>query len=201
MPSDVFSSEVDRITAGNAIARPPVTRDRLGRWQRADVGEWDWFYGLPASEQNYIRAHHMSAKGVEPDVVATWHGSDVDDVMGAWARAVAAGRRRAVASTDPLSDSWDDVCADDEPPSHYGDDMASELDLVGPVEVAQRAGVTRSAVTQWRKRYADFPAPLAVIGSGRQGPRGGEVAGTPVWSWPAVAAWLASPHDRRRRRS
>ena len=65
-------------------------------------------------------------------------------------------------------------------------------DLVGPSEVAERAGVSRSTVAQWRRRHPDFPAPLAYLGAGRQAPRGGSSGGMPVWDWPAVAAWLVT---------
>ncbi|MGA4901968.1 N-6 DNA methylase [Streptomyces griseoincarnatus] len=51
--------------------------------------------------------------------------------------------------------------------------------LVTGAEVARLAGVTRAAVSNWRRRYDDFPAPVS----------GG--AGTPLFSLPEVRAWLA----------
>ena len=39
-------------------------------------------------------------------------------------------------------------------------------DLVGIFEVAEIAGVTRQAVTNWRNRFDDFPPPLADLRSG-----------------------------------
>jgi len=83
----------------------------------------------------------------------------------------------------------------DEAASRYIDAMANTLtgtaaeELVGPAEVAERAGVSRSAVAQWRRRYPDFPAPVAVLGAGRQAPKG-MAGGMAVWTWGAVHAWL-----------
>ena len=52
------------------------------------------------------------------------------------------------------------------------------LDLVGIVEIASRAKVTRDAIHKWRERHADFPTPEAVLSA------------TPVWRWSSVEAWL-----------
>ena len=54
-------------------------------------------------------------------------------------------------------------------------------DLVGLQEVAEMAQVTASAVANWRRRFPDFPRPLAELKSG------------PVFSRSVVQAWL----DRR----
>lgn len=51
-------------------------------------------------------------------------------------------------------------------------------DLVGVQEIAQMAGVTSQAVTNWEARYADFPQPLVRLASG------------PVWEWKRVVKWL-----------
>jgi len=51
-------------------------------------------------------------------------------------------------------------------------------DLVGIIEIANRAGVKKDAVHKWRKRYAGFPAPVVML------------AATPVWEWDDVARWL-----------
>lgn len=64
--------------------------------------------------------------------------------------------------------------------------------LVGPAEIADRLGVGKSTVAQWRRRYDDFPAPLAVLGNGRQAPRGGQPAGTPVFFWMDVLNWAVA---------
>lgn len=50
--------------------------------------------------------------------------------------------------------------------------------LVGTVEIAARLGLKRPhLVHDWRKRYDDFPAPVAVI------------SGVHVWNWPEVERW------------
>jgi hypothetical protein len=188
--TDTFTGELDRLTDGNRICRPPRTRNRAGRWVRADGGEWDWYYGLPASDREWIRAHHMTPNGLHPDVAADWAGLDIDAWAEQWTAAVRGARKRAAAG-DPLD--WE---LDEEPepdgPTTYDDTMTRpELDLVGPVEVSTRAGVSRGAIAQWRRRYADFPAPVAVIGMARRGPRGGS-GGTPVWIWSDVHGWLVA---------
>lgn len=55
---------------------------------------------------------------------------------------------------------------------------ASESLLTG-AEIARLAGVTRAAVSNWRRRYSDFPAPV----------EGG--ANTPLFSLTEVRSWLA----------
>jgi len=54
-----------------------------------------------------------------------------------------------------------------------------DQDLVGLQEIATMAGVTASAVANWRKRFTDFPSPLVDLKSG------------PVFSQAQVHAWLA----------
>ena len=50
--------------------------------------------------------------------------------------------------------------------------------LVGAAEIAERLGNKDPRVIHsWRRRYADFPAPVARL---RQGL---------VWSWPDVRKW------------
>ena len=51
-------------------------------------------------------------------------------------------------------------------------------DPVGSVEIAARAGVTRSTVDQWRQRDLGFPVPRWTVG------------GRPAWDWSDIAAWL-----------
>lgn len=60
-------------------------------------------------------------------------------------------------------------------------DLVEVLDLVGPVEVAERLGVPRGTVRQWRWRKV-MPEPLAIC------------SGVPVWHYPTIAAW----YERRR---
>lgn len=55
----------------------------------------------------------------------------------------------------------------------------SDLDLIGLHEIATLAGLTPSAVANWRNRFADFPAPVVDLKSG------------PVFQGAHVRAWLA----------
>ncbi|GAA4931460.1 N-6 DNA methylase [Streptomyces coeruleoprunus] len=52
--------------------------------------------------------------------------------------------------------------------------------LVTGAEIARLAGVTRAAVSNWRRRHGDFPAP---VGGG---------AGTPLFALDEVRAWLGA---------
>lgn len=54
------------------------------------------------------------------------------------------------------------------------------LPLVGLIEIARRAGVRRPVVSDWRRRHADFPKPVA------------ELAVGPVFWWPDVERWLVA---------
>ncbi|MFD6414886.1 class I SAM-dependent DNA methyltransferase [Streptomyces sp. NPDC060194] len=54
--------------------------------------------------------------------------------------------------------------------------------LVTGAEVARLAGVTRAAVSNWRRRYEDFPSMV------------GGSASSPLFAWPAVEEWLARRH-------
>ena len=81
----------------------------------------------------------------------------------------------------------------------YRDAVTMEQDerdageLVGPGEVAARLCVSRSTVSQWRRRHAAFPSPVAVLDAGsRQNLDGTAQAGMPVWHWADVAAWARS---------
>lgn len=56
--------------------------------------------------------------------------------------------------------------------------MNIEDDLQTAAWIARQVGVGRAAVANWRKRYPDFPQPVA----------GG--TNTPLFSWSAVQAWL-----------
>lgn len=58
--------------------------------------------------------------------------------------------------------------------------MTRQCDPVGAVEIAQRAGVARATVDQWRWRHEDFPAPRWTVG------------GRPAWNWDEIAAWLSN---------
>ncbi|MDI3420122.1 N-6 DNA methylase [Streptomyces luteolus] len=50
--------------------------------------------------------------------------------------------------------------------------------LVTGAEIARLAGVTRAAVSNWRRRYGDFP------------PAQGGSASSPLFAWPEVRDWL-----------
>jgi hypothetical protein len=51
-------------------------------------------------------------------------------------------------------------------------------DLVGAAEIADRLDIAhRETVINWRRRYPDFPKPVA------------ELRGALIWAWPDVEAW------------
>lgn len=51
------------------------------------------------------------------------------------------------------------------------------VEPVGTIEIAERLGVTRDAVNQWRRRDLGFPGPRWVVG------------GRPAWDWSEVERW------------
>lgn len=57
-------------------------------------------------------------------------------------------------------------------------------DLFGLSEIADLAGVTRQAVTNWRKRFDDFPKPAQTLQSG------------PVWNRDEAELWLKQKAGR-----
>jgi chromosome partitioning protein len=51
-------------------------------------------------------------------------------------------------------------------------------DLVGAAEIAERLGLTHvPSVHSWRRRYGDFPQPIAELKMGL------------IWRWSDVEAW------------
>jgi len=60
----------------------------------------------------------------------------------------------------------------------------NEDDLLGISEIAELASVTRQAVTNWRKRFDDFPKPLQILQSG------------PVWKKELIEEWLKQKDGR-----
>ncbi len=52
------------------------------------------------------------------------------------------------------------------------------LCLVGPAELAEKAGVSRTMVNKWRDRFDDFPEPLVTLKMG------------PLWAWVDVEPWI-----------
>jgi predicted nucleic acid-binding protein len=59
----------------------------------------------------------------------------------------------------------------------YGTPAVS--DPVSVAEISARARASVNTVQSWRRRHADFPRPAAQLAAG------------PIWSWPAIAAWIA----------
>ena len=59
-----------------------------------------------------------------------------------------------------------------------------EQNLLGISEIAEMAGVTRQAVTNWRKRFDDFPQPVQTLQSG------------PVWKRELIEDWLKQREGR-----
>ncbi len=53
-----------------------------------------------------------------------------------------------------------------------------DLQPVGVLEIAQRAGVHEVTVRQWKARYPSFPRPLWTV------------SGQPAWDWADVQEWL-----------
>ncbi len=144
--------EIDRLTDGNLIARPKVSRDRNGRWHRDTGAEWDWFYALPQSERSYLQAHYMTERGVQPDVVATWLDASVDTAMGEWVFAIRTARQSRPRSADPLE--WDEP----DPENDYSD----LPELMGVKGIAELFGVSLSTPRVWRAR-GKLPPPTILI--------------------------------------
>jgi chromosome partitioning protein len=58
-----------------------------------------------------------------------------------------------------------------------GEGVTEISDLVGLSEVADRLGVSKQVIANWRQRQESFPQPIANLKSG------------PVWQWAEIAAW------------
>src|SRR5271157_5767967 len=56
----------------------------------------------------------------------------------------------------------------------------SSNNLLGIAEIADLAGVSKQAVSNWRMRYDDFPRPVQKLQSG------------PVWERESMEAWIKS---------
>lgn len=50
--------------------------------------------------------------------------------------------------------------------------------LVGIAEIAARCGVSRQAVTNWQRRWSDFPKPLAELACG------------PIYDWSQIEEYM-----------
>lgn len=57
--------------------------------------------------------------------------------------------------------------------------MTRKCEPVGAVEIADRLGVNRATVDQWRQRDLGFPPPRWLVG------------GRPAWNWDDIEAWAA----------
>lgn len=56
--------------------------------------------------------------------------------------------------------------------------LVDPSDLVGAAEIAERLGLSHvQSVHAWRRRYGDFPAPVAELSMGL------------VWTWSEVREW------------
>ena len=158
--------EVERLTAGNRIARPRPTRDRWGRWHRDPAGEMDWFYGLPEIERAYVQRNYMAPDGTPVDVLATMVEMEVEQWGDAFINALRAARDLKLRNADVFSADWEaaNIAADE-------DD-----ELMGPDEVAALLVVKRNTIAQWRHR-GKLPEPYATL------------SGMPIWRRGDVMAW------------
>ncbi len=154
--------ELSPLEAGRSIGRPP--RKLNGDGKGNGVGEWDWFYQLPADDQAYIRRNHMEAGGLEPDRAAAENGyDDVEEWAGRWVEAIRLTRVN-------LNRKW----------SHEldgrRDDRLEPGELVGPLEVAVLLSIKPNTVHAWASRQL-LPAPWATI------------SGTRLWQRADILAW------------
>ena len=65
-------------------------------------------------------------------------------------------------------------------PSSYGSGVTRKVnpaDLVGVAEIADRLGCSVQAVHAWKRRYPDFPEPVAHLSMGL------------LWGWKDLERW------------
>lgn len=147
-----------RIRAG-AGQHPMLTRTQLAR--RLHV---------PESTVTYAILHGWVREVVPSNGYRTWVVRDnwMQEAMHGWLWATS-GRRRG-----ELPDE-----AEMRQHAQYLESIRA--DIVGATEIAERCGVDRATVEQWRRRYPEFPRPLDDA-----------VGGRPAWEWRDVLPWLVS---------
>lgn len=57
--------------------------------------------------------------------------------------------------------------------------MSPSLEIVDTEAIAERLGVKKGTVHQWRFRHDDFPAPDGNLSTG------------PIWRWSTVKTWAS----------
>lgn len=178
------------LRTNNRLATPG-TRSERGNGR----GEWDWFYALPAREQNRLR-YYMSPDGLQPDEWAAAEGyDDVEAAMTYWRGLVAESRTQdewdgeypegyewAIDLGDPSE--WDGIESAiarraDAPEYVTADELAHALDalraelsktpklpgLIGMRGIAELFGVSNSTVRMWKTRGQLPPADEIVDGT------------------------------------
>lgn len=60
-------------------------------------------------------------------------------------------------------------------------------DMVGIAEIAEYAGVCKSAVINWKTRYSDFPEPVKVLQA------------TPIYNMQEIKIWLEKHLDKMKK--
>jgi predicted nucleic acid-binding protein len=58
--------------------------------------------------------------------------------------------------------------------------LPAPVELVSVAEISARSGRPSNTIQSWRRRHADFPAPMATLAAG------------PVWHWADVARWIVA---------
>ena len=67
--------------------------------------------------------------------------------------------------------------------------LVDTRDLVGTQDIADRLGVEKNVVSNWKKRHPDFPTPVVLVSAGH----------VSVYLWSEVQGW-AMAHGKGRRR-
>jgi hypothetical protein len=153
------------------IRRPRPKRGRNGRMVADAGGEFDWYYALDDTTREYIRRDYMAPDGLGPDELATQLGTTIDDAMARWLEVVLANKGLGRYSD---VDEWEAESVRCLEGSGVVD--VNPIDIVGPVEIAQRLSVGTSAIRQWRRRNL-LPPVLTTV------------SGMDLWDWQIVETW------------